>query len=51
MYSVTAMKQAEINKNCDLLKLNLALKNVINIKNYYYNHKESLQTNCLDLSK
>lgn len=45
------MKQAEINTNCDLLKLNLALKNVNNIKHYFYDHKECLQPNCLDLSK
>lgn len=51
MISITLMQQAEINANSDVLKLNLALRNVNGIRNYYYNHQEILLPNGLDLSK
>lgn len=51
MCSVTAMKTAEINAKCDILKLNIALNNVYNIKNYCNEYKENLRPDVLDITK
>lgn len=51
MCSVTAMKTAEINAKCDIMKLNIAVNNVLNIKSYCNEYKENLRSDGLDITK
>jgi len=51
MCSCTALRMAGMNKKCEISKLNLAVNNVFNIKNYFNEDKENQHSNNQDIIK
>ena len=51
MCSCAALKMAGINKKCEISKLNLAVNNIFNIRNYFNEDKEHLHSNKQDIIK
>lgn len=47
--SCTALKMAGMNKKCEISKLNMAVNNILNIKNYFNEDKENLHSNNQDI--
>ncbi|KAE9525082.1 hypothetical protein AGLY_014496 [Aphis glycines] len=47
--SCTALKMAGMNKKCEISKLNMAVNNILNIKNYFNEDKENLYSNNQDI--
>lgn len=51
MCSCTALRMAGMKKKCEISKLNLAVNNVFNIKNYFNEDKENSHSNNQDIIK
>uniref|UniRef100_A0A2S2NR40 Uncharacterized protein n=1 Tax=Schizaphis graminum TaxID=13262 RepID=A0A2S2NR40_SCHGA len=47
--SCTALRMAGMNKKCEISKLNMAVNNILNIKNYFNEDKENLNSNNQDI--
>lgn len=49
MCSCSVLRMARINNKCEIAKLNMAMNNIFNIKNYFNEVKEDLHLNNQDI--